>query len=252
VYQDAVAFANLYFNFYRSIVDQRKIRPEDVANMDQTPCPFDIIPKKTIAKKNSKTVTARKPKTSGGNSASVCLTVTATGEKLPAFVIFKGTKKGRVNQRELPALNAINPSVSVFSTQEKNWCDEDLMLQWIELVWKPWVRLRPGRHTALILDDYNVHQTAKVKEALNKLGTFVILLPGGTTNHIQVLDVGINKPFKNALRKASRQWMIDNPPTTKRGRPEIARTLIEAWESPDIVSSVSIQTTFRKIGYEFY
>ena len=46
--------------------------------------------------------------------------------------------------------------------------------------------------------------------------------------------------------------MIDNPPTTKRGRPEIARTLIEAWASPDIVSSVSIQTTFRKIGYEFY
>ncbi len=71
-------------------------------------------------------------------------------------------------------------------------------------------------------------------------------------HHIQVLDVGINKPFKNALGKASRQWMIDNPPTTKRGRPEIARTLIEAWESPDIVSSVSIQITFRKIGYEFY
>ena len=148
---------------------QRRIRKEDVANMDQTPCPFDITPNTTITRKNSKTVTARKPKTTGGNSATVCLTVTASGKKLPAFVIFKGTKTGRVKQRDIPALNIIDPQFAVFSTQDNNWCDEDLMLQWIQAVWKPWVLSRGGRLTALILDDYSAHKTEKVKDAFNKL-----------------------------------------------------------------------------------
>jgi hypothetical protein len=73
------------------------------------------------------------------------------------------------------------------------------------------------------------------------------MLPGGTNNHnhIQVLDVGINPNPKNALRKASRQWVIDNPPTTKRGRPEKGRAHIEVWGNPDIVSSLSIKTTIH-------
>jgi hypothetical protein len=101
----------------------------DIANMDKTPWPFDITPKSTITNVGTKTVYSRKPKTTGGNSATVCLTVTASGDKLPAFIIFKGTKKGRVKQRELPSLNAISPTHAIFSTQQNNWCDEDLMLQ---------------------------------------------------------------------------------------------------------------------------
>jgi hypothetical protein len=79
-------------------------------------------------------------------------------------------------------------------------------------------------------DDYAVHETEKVRNELAKLGTFVIMLPGGTTNHIQVLDVGINKPFKTALRNASRKWLMHNPLTdTKRGRPDIARSIVDIW-----------------------
>ncbi len=55
------------FNINDRTVAQRGIQ-KDVANMDQTPCPFDMTPKTTITDKNSKTVTARKPKTTGGNS----------------------------------------------------------------------------------------------------------------------------------------------------------------------------------------
>ncbi len=230
---------------------QRGIRKEDIANMDQTPCPFDITPKNTITKKGSKTVTAKKPKTTGGNSATVCLTVTANGKKLPAFVIFKGTKNGRVKQRELPPLNSIDPQFAVFSTQQNNWCDEDLILQWIESIWKPWALSRGGRPTALILDDYTAHKTARVKDAFSQLGTFVIMLPGGTTHHIQVLDVGINKPFKSALRKATREWMLLNGPQNKRGRPQIAQTLIDIWKSETIITSDTIERTFASIESSF-
>jgi hypothetical protein len=49
----------------------------------------------------------------------------------------------------------------------------------------------------LILDQFTVHKTNSVLSALGKLGTVAILLSPGETSKLQILDVGINKPFKN-------------------------------------------------------
>jgi hypothetical protein len=74
-----------------------------------------------------------------------------------------------------------------------------------------------------MLDDYPAHKTQEVRTQLQTLGITVFFLPPGTTHHIQVLDVGINKPFKSYLRKETISWITQNPnPSSKRGRKEIS------------------------------
>ena len=148
-------------------------------------------------------------------------------------------------------MNRKNPDIALFSTQESNWCDEEEMLEWIKLVWKPFTTRMNGP-TALLLDDYRAHKTKKVSEELSKLGTVLFLMPGGTTSHIQVLDVGVNKPFKTALKNDTTRWMIDNGSQEKRGRDKIADSVIRIWQSESIVSKDSIIATFTKIGYTFH
>ena len=53
---------------------------------------------------------------------TVTLTVTASGEMLPPFVIFKGKRK----------LKLTHPSGIMVAVQEKGWMDEILMLQYIK------------------------------------------------------------------------------------------------------------------------
>jgi hypothetical protein len=42
-------------------------------------------------------------------------------------------------------------------------------------------------------------QQALVKEEMRKANTDLIVVPGGMTSQLQVLDVVINKPFKDHL-----------------------------------------------------
>jgi hypothetical protein len=71
-------------------------------------------------------------------------------------------------------------------------------------------------------------------------------LPANTTSCTQILDVGINKPFKNYYEKAKDNWLIDVPEDTKVTRKLCAQWLAEAWE---MVSEQSIINTGRKIGF---
>ncbi len=49
----------------------------------------------------------------------------------------------------------------------------------------------------------------------------MIFIPAGTTSRAQVLDVGIDKPFKDAFKNKILHWMVDNRNQVddKLGRP---------------------------------
>jgi hypothetical protein len=68
-------------------------------NMDETPVYFEERAKTTIAKKGAKTVNARSC-SSTNPRVTVCLAVTASGKKLPPFVVFKGQPGARIETNE--------------------------------------------------------------------------------------------------------------------------------------------------------
>jgi hypothetical protein len=71
----------------------------------------------------------------------------------------------------------------------------------------------------LVLDAFKGHLTEKVKTvASNLLNTDPVIIPGGMTSLLQVLDVVVNKPFKNRLCCLYGEWLISgNCPLTPAG-----------------------------------
>ena len=76
--------------------------------------------------------------------------------------------------------------------------DEEIMLQWVDLVWEP---ATEGKRGLLVLDSFSAHTTNNVKKGLKQINTVPFVIPGGFTSKIQLLDVCLNKPFKAYVRQ---------------------------------------------------
>jgi len=59
----------------------------------------------------------------------------------------------------------------------------------------------------LVFDSFKGHLEGIVKKKFHKSGFDLAVIPGGLTSICQPLDVSINKPFKDNLRKEWHTWM---------------------------------------------
>jgi DDE superfamily endonuclease len=100
--------------------------------------------KYTYAKRGSRTVAIK-----GATSSDRCTVMLGGDLKVPPFVIYTGSSgwTGRV-QREVESKLGF-PLEMEYSVQPKGWMDEELMLIWIESVWKPSVALFPRSYLIL-------------------------------------------------------------------------------------------------------
>ena len=65
----------------------------------------------------------------------------------------------------------------------------------------------PGEKKELACyDSFEAHVTDTVKASFKRENTELAVIPGGLTSLLQPLDVSLNKPFKDGVRK---QWMAD-------------------------------------------
>jgi hypothetical protein len=79
----------------------------------------------------------------------------------------------------------------------------DLTKDWLLVVWnrRPGALLRKRR--MLVLDAFKGHLTPEVKATITggSINTDLVVIPGGVTSQLQVLDVVVNKPFKDHLKQ---------------------------------------------------
>ena len=61
----------------------------------------------------------------------------------------------------------------------------------------------------LVYDAFEAHVTDTVKAAFKQETTDFAVIWGGLTSILQPLDVSLNKPFKDGVRKRWMQWMAD-------------------------------------------
>jgi hypothetical protein len=110
---------------------------------------IDMPPNYTERKKGEKEVLL---KTTGCEKLrlTVMLAATADGRKLPPFLILK--------RKTLPKLESF-PKDVIVRAQEKGWMTEELMMEWLKLVWSR----RPGaflnQPSMLVLDAFKGHVT---------------------------------------------------------------------------------------------
>ena len=215
--------AKLFLESTRVLLSQSNRSKACILNMDQTPCNIQDMPKRTLAKKGSKTVNGKLLKVGLGRITGM-LTVCADGHKLPPMLIYKGKTTGSIVRE----FKDYNPNCRC-ATQENAWTDERVMLQWVDEVLAPCVKTAPpGIVPCLLLDKHGCHYQGSVAKATEALGVEWDIIPGGCTGLVQPMDVGIGKPWKNRVRCRMEDWMID---TKGHGRvkPAVVRPLLADW-----------------------
>ena len=228
--------------FHRFIIDRRKENSYPlhfIANMDETPLTFDMPPNRTINSTGEKTVKIR---TTGNekNRVTVVLACCGDGSKLKPMVIFK--------RKTVPKIN--NKHGVVVSSQEKGWMDTEQMKVWIDKVWR-W-QFGGLRKSLLVYDAFEAHVTDRVKALFKRERTDLAVIPGGLTSILQPLDVSLNKPFKDGVRRQWMQWMAEGiHEFTATGRQKKAsEELICSWISQawNDIPAEMITSSFLKCG----
>ena len=102
------------------------------------------------------------------------------------------------------------------------------------------------------MDTVGVHEVEKCMEKISAENTIIHWIDAGYTWKLQTLDVGINRPFKDRMRKEYNKFMFQqvNVPVEERRkiqRIDIAKWVSEVWNSPGI-KSLSIMKTWAHIG----
>jgi len=243
VYNEGV-IAN-WVHYVNKQIQMNRYTADCIVNYDQTNIYFDISSPFTLEKRGTKSVGM---KTTGcSNRCTVILAVSLSGIKLPVFCIFKGENKdGRsriVREFSDPAQGY--PQSIIYCVQAKAWDDSETHMQWIEKVWWPFCDRQGGNYTYLINDEFKVHLQGKIVRHTQERGTEVEFIPGGYTGALQVLDKGINKPFKNHYRSQQLRWQVENEENAKPKRQDVARWIEAAWER---VTVDSIRNTWESIG----
>ena len=189
-----------------------------ILNADETPMWFDMVGSKTLEYIGTKTVTLL----STGHDKTrftVLLTISAAGDCLKAYVIFKGLKK-------VP--NCKIPSNVVVNVNSSGTMDRNLMLDYLERVVFDYLS---GERGALVMDSFKSHFVEEVIDYMDSINVKAKAILPGSTGEVQPLDVSVNKPFKGLM---TNEWNIfmDEPTTdsdfTKGGnrkRPSYERLL---------------------------
>jgi len=161
-----------------------------MANADETTIYLDMPPNYMLEKKGVKEVLL---KTTGCEKLrlTVMLAATADGRKLLPLLILK--------RKNLPKSEAFLKDV--IGAKEKGWMTEELMLEWLKIVWGRRPRAFLNQPPMLVLDAFKGHLTDSVKNQLSKMKTERVVIPGGMTLVLQPMDVSINKPFKDRLKQ---------------------------------------------------
>ena len=172
---------------------------EDGKFSDERAIYLDMPPNYALEKKGVKEVLL---KTTGCKRLrlTVMLTATANGRKLPPLLILK--------RKTLLKSEAFLKDIIV-RAQEKEWMTEELMLEWLKIVWGHRPRAFLNQPSMFVLDAVKGHLTDSMKNQLLKMKTELVVILGGMTSMLQPIDISINKPSKDRLRQQYLTWIAD-------------------------------------------
>ena len=115
--------------------------------------------------------------------------------------------------------------------------DDDLTLDWARCVWGNYKFMQKK---LISLDVFRCNRSDELEKLLEQLRTDFVVIPGGMTSQLQVLDVCINKVFKEGVQRLWNTWMMsENHSFTADGRikkPDlllITQLIKKAWKDID-------------------
>ncbi|CAG8555441.1 5815_t:CDS:2, partial [Scutellospora calospora] len=162
---------NNFYTYVNNLWTKKSFELQNILNMDETPVWFDMAGNVTINEKGKKTVHIHGTGNEK-NRFTVILTYAADETKFPPICIFKGQCLSRKEQ---------------IPSGERNHEHKTSAM--------------------MVYDSFSGHLEDSVKKKFRENGYNLAVIPGGLTSICQPLDIAINKPFKDHLRKEWYIWM---------------------------------------------
>ena len=125
------------------------------------------------------------------------------GDKLPSLFIFKGKIGGRI-EKELSNNIYVKVNKCFISVNENAWATDKIINFWFYHICLKYFQNPENlcdNLVYLILDKATSHITQNILDTFKSNNQFLSFIPAGLTRFFQLLDVVVNKPFKDSLRK---------------------------------------------------
>ncbi len=205
-----------------SVVTMEEIPPELILNWDQTGIHLVPASSWTMEQVGSKRVVISGVNDKRQITAIFCGSL--TGDFLP---IYQG-KTARCHPK------FTFPPDWDFTHSPKHWSMEETMVQWrkrwyntSKIIIVPYVqRLREDfgddQSALVIMDNFKGQITTTINNLLETNNINVCLLPANTTDLLQPMDISVNKPAKEFLKRKFEQWYSDEVMKQLQGVLDIA------------------------------
>ena len=228
--------------------DIGKFKLKNIANMDQTPMPFEVGTDITYNDTGARTVWV-KSLGSGLDKRQATVQLTVHADGMPhsrPMVVFRG-KGLRITSKEKTQWD----KRVVVKFQENVWVDETIGLQWVQYTW----RQTTFDPRLLVLDVHRAQKTDAFLRALALRHTTPAFVPPGCTGLVQPLDVALNKPFKDLVdtqynthfEENLNAWVIGKISASER-RILMTRWTGSAWAAFCTEYQDTIRASFVKCG----
>ena len=101
----------------------------------------------------------------------------------------------------------------------------------------------------MILDKASSHITQNILDSFKSNNQYLSFVPAGLTRFIQPLDVVVNKPFKDSLRKVYLEYCSQlNDSSVKITREKMIEFICNIWYNPNVITSEMIIKSFKCTG----
>ena len=218
--------------------------------MDETSIFLNMPLTKTIIKKGSKQAIVR---TQGQEKCrvTIILSIVADGDKLPPLIIFKAKDKGKVYNSLKEDIN-VKKGLCFIECNVNAWAMEEIIQKRFKQIWFKYIEsqdLFTDGMGYLILDKATSHVTEKNISKNTNNYKFMTFIPPGLTRNLQPLDVVINKPFKDAIKKLYIEHCIETGrENIKVSRNKIIEMVSKVWWDPNIITKDMVYKSFRCTG----
>ena len=191
--------------------------PKDlVINWDQTAVRYVPVSNWTQEVKGAKRVEI--VGTDDKRQITATLTVTASGEMLPAQMIYGGKTPACLPKVDFPKGWHI-------TFTPNHWANEDTMVAYLYNILLPYVtatrqnlQLADTFPALVLFDHFKGQLTERVLDILDFHNILVIDVPAHCTDRLQPLDVSVNKSIKHHLKQSFQAWYA-NEVHKQQGKP---------------------------------
>ena len=181
-----------------------EVHPDLIFNWDQTPVHYVPTGQWTMNRCKEKIIPIAK--SDDKRQITAVLAVTLNGEYLPPQVIYEGKTTRCHPKVSFPEEWDIWHSTN-------HWSNENTMKRYIENIIVPFIcrkreslKLQNDHPALALFDSFRGQTTPAILSLLESHNIIPVQIPANCTDKLQPLDVSINKPVKNEMKKHFQTW----------------------------------------------